>query len=239
MLLFMRKLYLTLAAIGMLSVMYAQEIQITDHDPEYRPVEQQRVFEALMESFERQQAFQVATLEGEVIHTLSNNLVTLFNGFWRNGNELGANAFWVEEVEHSNGRTRVRMSVYHLTPDQQQQNMALYTRNMVYVFGDLNPGRNRSNRLMVNGQRHAMGPLDFVAISNTPGQELELSMRGMSQAKTTIKGRPDRPSEYFSTQEFGVGPNFGPDVSLSMRSGRFFPVRQNFAHFLLRTLEKE
>lgn len=197
-------------------------------------------FEYLIANFDTTNSVKVATLS--VLETNSkNNLVSIFNSFWEASNKLGANSFCIEKsfLSSSNDTIEIIISAFYTTEEFLDKNIALYPHNMVYLFGDLNKNRVNGKKIKFNGEKITLFPLEYIAYQNKIGEEAIVSIGGFLGAKMWIKGRKDRIPSYLSFSSFGVGPGSFGTVSISVNTGRIYPVETNFGQFLINVLHKK
>jgi hypothetical protein len=139
------------------------------------------------------------------------------------------------------------VSVYYLNYDELLANFEFYPKNRVYVFGNINKNKSKSE-IEVNNLPIELSPMEFVWYQNEVGRVASVSIGGLFGSEIWIEGKANRESEYFSVTGFGVSPtvmhtgnpginqNNIPAVALS--TGSINRVNMNFAEFLIRILKE-
>ncbi len=164
-------------------------------------------------------------------------LSNLFNSLLQKANELGANSFRIENINKSNDTVLIEISVYNLTDVQFEEMVKLYPTNMVYVIGDIDK-RQTPKKIKFNNEKLELAPMEFIAYQNQIGNEAILSIGGFLGAKVWIKGQVDRLPKHLSLSGFGVGPGRYDEISISINTGRIYPVDLNFGQFLVNILSE-
>ncbi len=179
----------------------------------------------------------IATLTGHATHTGKVTLENLYNSFWYKSNQLGANAYSIEEVTNKLDTTFLMISIYNLNTAQLERNFDLYPNNMVYVIGDLDKSK-MPKKVKVNKEKISLKPLEFIAYQNKVGEEATVSIGGLLGTKVWIKGKVNRSPKHLSLRGFGVGPmvpNYN-QLGISFNTGRIYPVDLDFGQFLVNVL---
>ncbi|MFZ4260453.1 hypothetical protein ACFRAE_00300 [Sphingobacterium sp. HJSM2_6] len=214
-----------------------QQVEIMEQIP-ISEKSTEKNFELLTKSFPISQQQKIGTLRGTFPHAENQQIIKLFNLFWKNANKLGANSFVVEDIQIVNDSTAIRINLYQLSEEDLKSNEGLYPHNMVYMIGELTndqEGKNfRFNEVKVN-----LKPMSYIAYQNEVGKEATVGVGGLLGAKTWIRGKEGRPPIFYSLSGFGVGPGIATPISLSFNTGRLNPVLQNFGQFLLLLLNEQ
>ncbi len=216
---------------------YTQNIKIIDENEHPIKAETPEAFDYIDNEYKLQEAAYIATLSSFVVHSGQSILPNLFNSFWQKANELGANAFRVSEVRNENDTVWIEISTYNLTNVEYEEMVKLYPTNMVYIIGDIDK-RQKPKKVKFNDEKLILAPLEYIAYQNEIGKEAILSIGGFLGAKVWIRGQENRLPKHLSLSGFGVGPGRSGDISLSMNTGRIYPVDLNFGQFLINVLEE-
>ena len=224
---------------------YAQGVQIIENIS-FRN-EKVEKFEYIDKNLDLNNLEKVIVLRGFSVNSRDNTLADLFNVFWKMSNAVGANSYFIDEVEQISDTIYVQITAYYLDDKTLENNFNLYPQNMVYVFGDLNLKKGKVRRIKINGQRIELPPLKHIEIQNEIGLRTTVSIGGFAGTRVDITGREGRLPAYFSFSGFSVGPALnmmGPmmqpgQVGISFNTGKIHPVRMNFGQFLINILTKK
>jgi hypothetical protein len=215
-------------------------ITIVEQNEDFVISEKQEEFYCIEEEFPLTDDRWLATLEGCCTNTKKSNLEDLFYDFWKTANELGANAFYIEDFSNTQDTTVVTISVFNLTEKELDDNYQLYPCNNIYVFGDLiASSSNKGRNFTVNKEKITVYPLSYYRYQSEVGEKVNISVGGAFGSGYTRKGEVNKPSIYLSLGGLKVRPRITPGgAGLSFNTGSIFPLDMNFGHFLAEILQK-
>ncbi len=219
-------------------ISYAQEVKIIDKNDNSNKAINPDAFDFIDKQYELQDDMYIATLNGFVINSGKSILSSLFNTFWQKANELGANSFRIENVKKGNDTIVIEISIYNLTNIQFKEMVKLYPTNMVYVLGDIDK-KQTPKKIKFNNEKLELAPMEFIAYQNEIGKDAILSIGGFLGAKVWINGQENRLPKHLSLSAFGVGPGRYDEISVSINTGRIYPVDLNFGQFLINVLTEK
>ena len=240
----MRKYLVNLIFLGFFTIhAYGQSVQVVEVNPNYEKQNGLNEFHFIDKKFDCSGSLEVAKLTGTTENKGQNNLVQLFYSFKKYANELGANAFLINEftIGSNESSSIVTVTAYYLTHREIVLNTDLFARNMVYVIGDVNANKENGKKIKFNSQKIQLMPLEYISYQNEIGKDAILSIGGFLGAKIWIHGKEDRLPEFRSLKGFGVGAgsNVNLQPSVSINTGRIYPVNLNLGLFLINIFNKK
>ncbi|MDR1552658.1 MAG: hypothetical protein LBS69_04245 [Prevotellaceae bacterium] len=218
---------------------YAQEVQIIERNDNYTPKEKVEKFEFIDKNLNLTNQEKLVVLKGYCVNAGKNTLISLFNTFWEMSNKQGANSYFIDNVDRVSDTIYVQISAYCLDDSVLNDNFKLYSKNMVYVFGDMDVKKGNTKKIKLNGQKVELAALEYVESQNEVGKYVTVSIGGFLGAKVSIYGKEDRLPEYLSLNGFGIGPGNFNQISIRFNTGRIYPVKMNLGQFLISILTKK
>jgi hypothetical protein len=215
-------------------------ITIIEQNEDFEVSEKQEEFYYIEKDFPLTNDRWLATLEGFCTNTKKSNLEDLFYDFWKTANNLGANAFYMDDFSNMSDTISVIISVFNLTEKELDENYELYPCNNIYVFGDLiasqsNKGRNFS----MNKEKITVYPLSYYLYQSDVGEKVNISVGGAFGSGYTRKGEANKPSIYLSLGGLKVRPGLTPGgMGLNFSTGSIYPMAMNFGLFLAEILQE-
>jgi hypothetical protein len=241
-----RKLIITFVlAMSMISIQ-SQTITILEQDLDFVVEEKQEEFYYIEKDFPLSDDRWLATLEGYCTNTKKSNLENLFYGFWKKANNLGANAFFIDDFSNTPDTISVTISVFNLTEKELDDNYALYSCNKIYVFGDLiapNIIKNKipkNREIKINKEKIKIFPLSYYEYQSDIGEKVSVSNGGLLGTSYTRTGEDGKVSVYLSLSGGTLKPVITPmgGVGIGFSNGGIYPLDMNFGQFLAEILRK-
>jgi len=237
----MKKIFYKLIGIIAITVVcvssYAQDVQIVEKNDNFIQKEKVVKFEFINESFDLTKHEKVAVLKGysKCSGAGKNSLRSLFNKFKKMSNKLGANSYFIDIVERTSDTIFVQISVYYFDSTTFEDNLKMFPKNIVYVFGDFDFKRGKTMKLKLNGENIELANFQYIETQNEVGKYVTVSIGGFLGAKVEIYGREERLPEYLLLDGAGVGPG-NSSQSISVSTGKIYPLQMDFGQFLINIL---
>lgn len=233
----MQKIILLFIALVTLTNVSGQNVKIVSQFSEAE-THTVKTFDFIDSSFDLTSGEKIAVLKGFSLNTGKKTIPALFNSFRKNANKLGGNAFTLDSVSNAKDTTFVVVTIYYLSETDLKHNLDLYPKNMVYIIGDIDK-RQAAKHIKLNNRKIQLNPLAYISYQNKVGEEAIVSIGGFLGAKVWIVGKEGRPPEYLSVNGFGVGPGSSNMVSVSVNTGRIYPIAPNIGQFLVKVLKEQ
>jgi len=233
------KLFLMFFGIPLCSI--AQMVQVIERDMDYISPGGITQFQYISKNLDVSNIPKIASLKATCINTAGETVVHLFNLLWETANNLGANSFKIDTVENkSKEYISLNLSIYYLTTEELEINSGLFPPNLVYVFGDFDKKVQGNKTIKFNNDKIELPPMEYVSYQNKAGEEAIVSIGGITGAKVWIVGEEGRLPKHLSLNGFSIGPaGFSSNqISISINTGRIYPIDFDFGQFLVEVLEE-
>ena len=168
------------------------------------------------------------------------SLENLFDRLKSKAQKLGANAFRVDAFSVLGQQTHFALKVYYATDTAVKQNMQNQEKNVVYVFGDLNPVGSSVTFKADKMNKEVRGGR-FVRLLVEAGKELRLSKGGITGASMTVKAKEKEPALFLAISGFGLTapPVYAGAVGIGFNTGNILPLNKSFGRMLVTLLKPE
>jgi len=224
--------------------LWGQNITVTEQNDTFTVSEKQKEFYYIEKDFPLTNDRWLATLDGFCTNTRKSNLETLFYGFWKKANAMGANSFFIEEFQNVTDTIFVTVSIFNLTEQELDDNYELYSCNSIYVFGDLIASNFRtkvppSREIKLNKEKIKIYPLSYYEYQSDIGEKVNISIGGLLGSGYTRKGEEGKVSVYLSLGGGTVRPVVTPmgGAGISFSNGSIYSLDMNFGQFLAEILK--
>ena len=219
---------------------YAQDVQIIEKNDNFTQKEKVVKFEFINENFDLIKHEKVAVLKGysKCSGAGKNSLRRLFDKFKKMSNKLGANSYVIDTVERTSDAIFMQISVYYFDNATFEDNLKMFPKNIVYVFGDFDIKRGKTLKFNLNGESIELANFQYIEAQNEVGKYVTVSIGGFLGAKVEIYGKEERLPEYLLLGGAGVGPG-NSSQSISVSTGQIYPLQMNWGQFLINVLTKK
>jgi hypothetical protein len=229
---------------------WGQNVTVIKQNEVFSISEEQKEFYYIEKEFPLTDERWLATLEGFCTNTKKSNLRNLFYDFKRMANEMGANAFFVEDFSNTTDTISVIISIFNLTEQELDDNYTLYSCNKIYVFGDWIASNSKTespktHEVKINKEKIKIYPLRYYEYQSDIGEKVKINVGGFSGSSYIRKGEAGKVSAYLlpgggtlmptATTTMGGGFSMG----ISFTTGSICQLDMNFGQFLAEILEKQ
>lgn len=223
---------------GMKTHIFAQKAEIVYKNKDYKSRQKGRFFEFIHDDFDISKLTLIAKLKGISLNTGKQNLQKIYNSFYYNANQLGANSFQIDTIIGVETDTiSIIISVYKISKEERKNNSNLFSGHSIIIIGGLIKDE-QSLSFKVNDEKAKISTLEYLEYPLDKEGELKISVGSILGATTTFKDYPERKPTYISLHGVGVGSgNYGA-TSISVNTGRIYPVDMSFGYFLIQALKK-
>ncbi len=236
----MKNLQLLILLLVCFNQSFGQWVEILEKDSRIKK-EKSYFFDCIDSNFNLDTIDKIGVLKGNATLDEFTRLPELFKQFRKKSNKIGANAFKIDSSKTIVDTIIVYMSVYHLTDAQMDSNLALYSQNMIYVFGNFSRSQKKGNKILINEQEKILKPFEYLSYKNIINEKVTIGIGGFLGAKMTIKGKEGRMPVFYSSHGVGLGEGSFANSSqagISISSGSFAIVEKNFGQFLIQVLKE-
>ena len=158
--------------------------------------------------------------------------------------KLGANSFRFINFKKNEGDTaELILEVYFSSDEILEANFKNIPKNKIYIFGDDNLMRSKSQNYKIDGVKYEIGSGEFKEFSVKVGEELKINKGGFTGMTIWITGVEDKPSTFINFSGTNVtGASYNPynrGVGVSINTGFINKMEPNFALFLLKIFKEQ
>jgi len=161
----------------------------------------------------------------------------LFNDLIKRAKEHNANSFRLHNYVIDAGKKIMIMDIHtYYAPDSIiLLNKSNRTQNGIYVFGGEKDDSTKSREILINDTAYEIRGQHYKYIPLKAGQQVKLSKGGLIGTTITLKGRPNRPADFFSLQGFTFVNSqvYQPGLSVGFSAGVINYVDENLGFLLL------
>ena len=119
-----KKLLFICVCLISISQLHGQSVTVIERNEAFEVSEKPKEFFYIEKEFPLPDDRRLATFEGLCANNQKSNLETLFYDFQKTANEMGANAFFIENFSSSTDTIFVTVSIYHLTEKELDATMS-------------------------------------------------------------------------------------------------------------------
>ncbi|MBE8714970.1 hypothetical protein [Sphingobacterium hungaricum] len=216
----------------------AQEIQVLKEVDTIQHLSKNE-FHLIEEDFDLSEKEPLSILKGISQKLKKDNLESLYYKLAAEANELGANAFTIEEFMSNADSIVLKINVFYLDKHELAENRLLIPYNMICIFGDID-NKPESKNIRFNGDKIIVNPMEYVSHQNEIGEKSTISIGGLIGTKGSIVGREQKESLYYSLKGFSLtdAPYTYGQPTIGFNNGTFHLVPLNFARFLIHVLKQ-
>ena len=158
--------------------------------------------------------------------------------------KLGANSFRFINFKKNEGDTaELILEVYFSSDEILEANFKNIPKNKIYIFGDDNLMRSKSQNYKIDGVKYEIGSGEFKEFSVKVGEELKINKGGFTGMTIWITGVEDKPSTFINfSGTYVTGASYNPynrGVGVSINTGFINKMEPNFALFLLKIFKEQ
>ena len=158
--------------------------------------------------------------------------------------KLGANSFqFINFKRNEDNTAELILDVYFGTDEILEANFKNIPKNKIYIFGDDNLMRTKSQNYKIDGVKYVIGSGEFKEFSVKVGEELKINKGGFTGMTIWITGVEDKPSTFINFSGTNVtGASYNPynrGVGVSINTGFINKMEPNFALFLLKIFKEQ
>lgn len=158
--------------------------------------------------------------------------------------KLGANSFqFINFKRNEDNTAELTLDVYFGTDEILEANFKNNPKNKIYIFGDDNLMRTKSQNYKIDGVKYVIGSGEFKEFSVKVGEELKINKGGFTGMTIWITGVEDKPSTFINFSGTNVtGASYNPynrGVGVSINTGFINKMEPNFALFLLKIFKEQ
>ena len=222
-----------------------QNIAVIEQNETFTVSKKQKEFYYIEKDFPLTDDRWIASLEGFCTNTKKSNLEHLFYDFWKTANDMGANAFFIEDFSNATDTIFVIVSIFNLAEEELDDNYELYSCNKIYVFGDLIASNfktkiPKNREIKINKEKIKIYPLSYYEYQSDIGEKVDISIGGFFGSGYTRIGAAGKESIYLSLGGGTIRPSVTPmgGVGVSFSAGSIYPLDMNFGQFLAEILEE-
>jgi hypothetical protein len=239
----------TLILLSMLTVMsavaFAQEIIVVTQNQNFVSAEKQKEFFYVPKGLDASVGAKVANVNLKIQREGNkNSLAPTFYALWKQANTMGANAFFISEMNYSEEKKQydINVELLLLKGDEIKAAQKLYPANLVVVFGDINTKKeDKGKNFNFNKEKHTVMPYQFVTYQNPIGEKVMVSTGGATNTRNSFKGEEGKLPVFLSLGGISVSSG-GRDgvggVGMSISSGNITHLDMNIGLFLMQVLSK-
>ena len=240
-------LSLCICLTGIISLL-GQDVTVIRKNENFTVSEKHKEFYYIEKKFPLTNDRWLATLDGFCTNTRKSNLETLFYGFWKKANTMGANAFFIEDFRNASDTVFVTISIFNLTEQELDDNYELYSCNSIYVFGDLIASNLKTNipkrrEVKINKEKIKIYPLSYYEYQSAIGEKVNISIGGFLGSSYTRTGEDGKVSVYLSLGGGTIKPAISPygsaGAGIIISSGSIYTLDTNFGQFLVEILKSD
>jgi hypothetical protein len=187
----------------------------------------------------------VATIKVSCIRN-TGNVASLFGEIKEKANELGANAFRLNEYEKGSGvNTHLILDVYYATDSILKLNTSLHPKNLVYIFPEQSGALiERTQKVFINDTAVEFAPNEVLVYTLQENESIKINKRGLIKGNdTTIKWAPNAAATYLSLEELKYNANInrggGIEIGVKIKPSMFIAMNRNLGYLLLQTVFTE
>lgn len=157
--------------------------------------------------------------------------------------KLGANSFRFNDFKRNeDNSTELILDVYFSSDEILEANFKNIPKNKIYIFGDDNLLRTKSQNYKIDGVKYEIGTGQFKEFPVKVGEELKINKGGFTGMTIWITGVEDKPSTFLNFSGANVtGASYNPynrGVGVSINTGFINKMEPNFALFLLKIFKE-
>lgn len=221
------------------SLSFCQKAEIIYKNESYQVQRKGRFFVMINKRLDISNKVLIARLKGVSLNTGKSNLQKVYNSFYYNANQLGANSFVIDTIIGAETNTiSIQISVYNLSKDEKKLNMNLFTSNSIYLIGGLKKQMDEKS-FKLNGEKTKLQAMEYQEYTIEIDKKLKIAIGGILGASATFTGYEGRSPTFISLHGIAVAPGYsGSGVGLSFNTGRIYPVDMSFGYMLIAALRK-
>lgn len=172
------------------------------------------------------------------------NPTQLFLKIKSEAQKLGANSFRFNDFKKSEDNSvALILDVYFSTDEILETNFKNIPKNKIYIFGDDNLLKDKSQNYKIDGVKYEIGSGQFKEFSVKVGEELKINKGGFTGMTIWIKGIEDKSSTFINFSGANVtGASYNPynrGVRISINTGFINKMETNLALFLLKIFKEQ
>lgn len=157
--------------------------------------------------------------------------------------KLGANSFRFHDFKRNEDNSaELILDVYFGSDEILEANFKNIPKNKIYIFGDDNLLRTKSQNYKIDGVKYEIGTGQFKEFPVKVGEELKINKGGFTGMTIWITGVEDKPSTFLNFSGANVtGASYNPynrGVGVSISTGFINKMEPNFALFLLKIFKE-
>ena len=219
---------------------YSQTIEfITKNDTLQKPKYQQFIY--INDATDTSGLIKVAQIK--VSGSLENPKL-LFLTINSEAQKIGANSFRFNDFKkNEDNSAELILDVYFSTDEILETNFKNIPKNKIYIFGDDNLLRTKSQNYKIDGVKYEIGSGQFKEFSVKVGEELKINKGGFTGMTIWIKGIEDKSSTFINFSGANVtGASYNPynrGVGISINTGFINKMEPNIALFLLKIFKEQ
>ena len=176
------------------------------------------------------------------------SLVPVFSSLWKRANKLGANSFFVSEIEYDPNKTRydITVELFFLNDDEIDENLSLYPKNLIVFIGNVNTTNEEKGRnFKLNNEDFTLYPFQYITYEYDDGEEIIVQIGGIMGSMGIGRGEDNRFPQFFSFGGASLTPAMVPvspwrrELGFSFQTGTISKMDMNLGLFLMEVLNLE
>ncbi|NOR86059.1 MAG: hypothetical protein GQ527_00475 [Bacteroidales bacterium] len=217
---------------------YSQRAEVVYKNKDYKAARKGRFFDIIHDSLDISNHPLIAKLEGFSLNAGKQNLQNIFNSFYYNANELGANSFKIDTIIGARtDSVTILLSIYCISKKERKLNLSLFSGNSIYLFGSLKAG-SEVQTIKLNDEKTKINPLVYFEFLLEEGEKLKINLGGtMGETKFFFGSEASKPI-YVSLSGITIGYGYNGSNSIGYNVGRINTIGSNFGNLLILVLKK-
>ena len=237
-LMYMKGLLFLILFVATVPFSFCQKAEIIYKNDSYQMQRKGRSFVLINKRLDISNKVLVAKLKGVSLNTGKSNLQKVYNSFYYNANQLGANSFVIDTIIGAHTDTiSIQISVYNLSKDENKLNMSLFTNNSIFLVGGLKKSM-EGKSFKLNNEKAILPAMVYQEYPLDIDEKLKISIGGILGASVTFTGYEGRTPTFISLHGLTVAPGYSSGVGISFNTGRIYPVDMSFGYMLIAALRK-
>ncbi len=222
---------------------FSQEIEILSANPDFISSGKQTEFYYITKELDASIGTKVADITVRAEKSgRKNNLSNIFYATWKRANQLGANAFFVSEIDYREAEKAYDMTIeiWYLNDNAIDENLDLYPKNLLVIIGDINTKNEDKGRgFKIDGEKQTIMPYQYMTSPIAQNSKVSVSVGGIiGGTGATFNWKEGRLPIFLSVGGGSVAPSAsGNSVGISFSTGSLSPVDMNFGLFIMDVLD--
>ena len=226
---------------------FSQNFEIINQNEDYQSDKKVKEFYFIHQDLDESAGIKVADMKFYARNKGNNlSLIPVFYSLWEKANALGANAFFINEIEYDAEEEKYNITVElsFLNEEEIDENISFYPQNLIGIIGNVNTSKKEKGKsFKLNKEKLTIYPFEYITYQNNIGEKVNISVGGIMGASTTIKGEENKLPLFFSIGGASINPfvhtSGGGGGGIAFSNGSISALDMNLGLFLMEILKDE